>query len=75
MGEKLYVELSAKGVEVLYDDRLGISAGEKFADSDLLGIPWRIVVSKKTVAEGKVELKRRGEKDAMLVSPEEILAR
>lgn len=72
--EKLYTDLRAKGAEVLYDDRIELSAGEKFADSDLLGIPMRVVISKKTVAVGKVELKKRSEKDATLVSPEEILS-
>lgn len=75
VAEKLYADLLEKGVEVLYDDRTELSAGEKFADSDLLGIPARIVVSKKTVAAGKVELKKRPEKDVTLVSPEEVLAR
>ncbi len=55
----LYEELSAKGIEVLYDDRLGVTAGAKFADSDLLGIPTRIVISKKTIAAGKLEIKHR----------------
>ncbi|MEK7208605.1 MAG: aminoacyl--tRNA ligase-related protein [Patescibacteria group bacterium] len=47
-----------KGVEVLYDDR-ALRAGEKFADADLLGIPLRIVISEKTLADGKFELKDR----------------
>lgn len=57
--DALYAALRAKGIEVLLDDRVGPSAGEKFADSDLLGIPKRIVVSKKTVASGQFELKER----------------
>lgn len=73
VAEKLYADLTKKGAEVLYDDRTELSAGEKFADSDLLGIPTRIVVSKKTVAEGKVEMKKRSEKDAKLVTLEEVL--
>ena len=51
LGDDLYDTLTAKGIEVLYDDRVSISAGEKIADSDLLGIPTRIVVSKKTAGD------------------------
>jgi prolyl-tRNA synthetase len=57
--DKLYADLRSRGVEVLFDDRVGISAGEKFADSDLLGMPKRIVVSKKTLASGEFEVKDR----------------
>lgn len=56
--EKIYNELIAQGVEVLWDDR-DLRAGEKFADSDLIGIPTRIVVSEKSLAQGKVEVKDR----------------
>lgn len=58
-GEKVYEKLQKAGIEVLFDDRESVSAGQKFADADLLGIPVRLVVSKK-VEEGKVELKERG---------------
>ena len=53
--DKLYEELSAKGVEVFYDDR-EVSAGEKFFDADLLGIPNRLVLSEKSLANKKAEL-------------------
>ncbi|TSC67846.1 MAG: prolyl-tRNA synthetase, partial [Parcubacteria group bacterium Gr01-1014_66] len=56
--EKCYRELVAKGIEVLYDDR-DKSAGEKFADADLIGIPWRIVISTQTISKKKWEVKRR----------------
>ncbi len=55
---RLYDELQARGVEVLYDDR-GEKAGSAFADADLLGIPLRIIVSPKTLANNQVEFKRR----------------
>ena len=61
--EKLVAELEAKGIEVLYDDR-GEKAGFVFSDADLIGIPLRIVVSPKTLADGEVEFKRRGCRDA-----------
>jgi prolyl-tRNA synthetase len=56
--DDLYKELTDKGIEVLYDDR-DARAGEKFADADLYGIPHRIVVSAKTLAEDKLEYKAR----------------
>ncbi|MDP3935026.1 MAG: aminoacyl--tRNA ligase-related protein [Candidatus Giovannonibacteria bacterium] len=58
-GEKLYAELIADGCEVLYDDRAERTAGEKFADADLIGIPLRAVVSEKTLDTDSVELKER----------------
>jgi len=56
--EELYRELESAGVEVLWDDRSS-RAGEKFADSDLIGIPLRIVVSEKTLASGTFECVER----------------
>lgn len=54
----IYTELKARGLTVLFDDR-DARAGEKFADSDLMGIPYRVVVSKKTREEGKFEVVTR----------------
>ncbi len=65
--KKLYKDLEKKGVEVLYDDRIDKTAGEKFADSDLIGIPLRLVVSERTLAKKSVEIKKRGEKEAKLI--------
>jgi prolyl-tRNA synthetase len=61
--EALYAELTAKGIEVLYDDR-DERGGAKFATADLIGLPWQLVVGPKGIANGMVELKRRatGEK-------------
>lgn len=70
--EKIYKNLSEKGVEVLFDDR-EVSAGEKFADSDLIGIPYRVVVSKKSLAAGGVEVKKRNEEKSEVVSIEKFL--
>ncbi len=64
--DKIYSELTQKGIEVLYDDR-DLRAGEKFADSDLLGIPVRLVISEKTLANGEIELKNRRESEASMV--------
>ena len=81
--DDLYENLKNKGVEVLYDDR-DLRAGEKFADSDLIGIPVRFVVSDKTVAsayagssgetkENKVEVKHRTSENSELMSIDEAL--
>lgn len=70
--EKLYNGLLAKGIEVLYDDREDKSAGEKFADSDLIGIPWRVVVSEKTLEKKGIEVKKRSEKEANVISEKEF---
>ena len=61
--ERLYAELQAAGIEVLYDDR-GEKAGSMFSDADLLGIPLRLVVSPRTLAEKQAEFKARGSRDA-----------
>lgn len=72
--EKLYNDYLDKGVEVLWDDR-DVRPGEKFADADLMGIPWRVVVSEKTLAENKVELKARTSDETNLLTAEDVLAR
>lgn len=56
----VYDKLRGCGIEVLFDDREDVSAGEKFADADLIGIPWRVVVSEKSLASGGFELTPRG---------------
>jgi prolyl-tRNA synthetase len=68
--EELYEKLLSENIEILYDDREDITAGQKFADCDLIGIPYRAVVSQKT--KGLVELKKRNEKESSLVSLEEL---
>jgi prolyl-tRNA synthetase len=64
--QKIYDELTARGVEVLLDDR-DLRAGVKFKDADLLGIPVRVTIGPKTLAEGKVELNLRRDKDKQLI--------
>ncbi len=70
--EKIYNELIKKGGEVLYDDREDKTAGEKFADADLIGCPLRVVVSKKTLEHNSVEVKNRNEKEAKLVAIDKL---
>ncbi|MEK7644784.1 MAG: aminoacyl--tRNA ligase-related protein [Patescibacteria group bacterium] len=76
---KLYNALTEKGIDVLYDDR-DARPGEKFADSDLLGLPHRVVISEKTLAEGVVEYKPRranaaGERPVEKIAQAELLKR
>ena len=73
-GEKsdaLYKQLTEIGVEVLYDDR-GEKAGSMFSDADLIGIPLRVIVSPKTLADGEVEFKFRGAAESTRYKYEEI---
>ena len=70
--DKLYKDLTARGVAVIYDDR-DMRPGEKFSDADLLGIPYRIVVSKQTLASGQLELKKRTDTKTQMVSYRELL--
>jgi prolyl-tRNA synthetase len=70
--EELYDEMRKAGIEVIYDDR-DVRPGEKFADADLLGIPYRVVLSSKTIAEGSVEVKRRAEKVPEMVPFDSVI--
>ncbi len=71
--ENIYKNLTDIGIEVLFDDRHGISAGEKFADSDLFGIPFRAVVSTRSLKEGGVEIKKRIEEKGHIVVLSELM--
>lgn len=66
-------ELERRGVAVLFDDREGKTAGERFSDADLIGCPWRVVISDKTVAEGKIEVKKRSEAEPVLTDTASFL--
>ncbi len=67
LGENVYKQLQKAGVDVLWDDRIDVSAGEKFADCDLIGIPVRLVVSEK-VGKGKVEWKERNSEESEVIT-------
>lgn len=71
--ERLYSELQAAGIEVLYDDR-GEKAGSMFSDADLLGIPLRLVVSPRTLAEKQAEFKVRGSRDAERIALDAVVS-
>lgn len=70
--DQLYQQLQDQNVTVLYDDR-DVRPGQKFADADLLGIPYRIVVSEKTLETSKYELKKRTATEPTMISKEEII--
>jgi prolyl-tRNA synthetase len=72
--EKLYGELTARGLDVLYHD-LDERPGAKFATTDLIGIPWQVVVGPKGLADGKVEVKRRSDGARELLPPAEAVER
>ncbi len=65
--KEAYEKLTDAGVDVLWDDRENATAGQKFADADLIGIPVRLVVSKK-VGQGKVEWKKRASQDSEMIT-------
>lgn len=76
MTEKIYKEVSAQGgpsSSWLYDDRQEKSVGEKFAEADLIGIPYRIVVSEKTLKVNSVEVKERDKNTVKLVKISQLL--
>ncbi len=71
--ETFVAELEQEGISVLYDDR-DVRTGEKFADADLIGIPLRVVISAKTIAQGTVEVKGRTESEPRFVQPKDVAA-
>ena len=72
--EQLYRDLTARGVEALYND-LDERPGSKFASADLIGVPWQILVGPRGLAEGKVEVKRRADGSRELLSPADAVVR
>jgi len=70
---EVYTAMKKNGAEVLFDDRRNISAGEKFADADLLGLPIRLVISKKSIEKQSVEVKKRNSDQSELEPIENYL--
>ena len=71
--EEIYTRLTEAGIEVLYDDR-ETPAGAKFAESDLIGLPYRVVVGKRSLESGKAEVKKRTETEATEVALDDLVA-
>jgi prolyl-tRNA synthetase len=74
LAEKLYADLQTAGIEVLYDDR-DESPGVKFNDADLIGLPIRVTVSERALAQDGVEMKLRSKAEKVIVPLEETVAR
>lgn len=72
MAEELETKLERAGVEVLYDDR-DLSPGFKLADADMIGIPWRVIISPKSISAGGVEVKKRDSDQVEVISPSAFL--
>ena len=70
--EDIYKKLVTEGVEVLYDDRDDKTAGEKFADADLIGIPLRVVISLKTLEKNSAEIKQRNKESVKLIKISDV---
>ena len=70
VSRRLYQELTERSIEVLWDDR-PLRAGVKFKDADLIGIPVRVTVGKRSLAQGNVEVKLRREREGRDVAVEE----
>lgn len=70
--EKIYNDLQKAGIEVLYDDRKQNTVGEKFVESDLIGIPYRLVVSEKTLKKNCIEIRKRNQKKIKLIKKDLI---
>lgn len=73
--DEAYQKLVSAGIEVLYDDRKDIRAGAKFSDADLIGIPHRIVISKKTIENQTVEWKERSKEEAQAIDLDSLINR
>ena len=74
LAEKLYAELTDAGIEVLFDDREKERLGVKLADSELLGIPHRVVIAERGMDSGVLEYKGRGDAENTEVAMDEVLA-
>lgn len=72
--DALYDELTGKGVTVLYDDR-DVRPGEKFADSELIGIPYRVTVSDRLIADNQFEFTQRKDGETQLLTHDDLLAK
>lgn len=70
--QKLYDQLIGIGVEVLWDDRIEVRPGEKFADADLIGIPNRVIVSSRSLENGVFEYKKRDENESRIINTDEL---
>ncbi|MDD4135455.1 MAG: His/Gly/Thr/Pro-type tRNA ligase C-terminal domain-containing protein [Candidatus Shapirobacteria bacterium] len=73
--EKIYQDLLDKKIEVLFDDRIDVTAGAKFADADLIGNPIRLVISKRSIENGGIEFKKRNEEKSEIIPLDKIFSK
>lgn len=73
--EKIYADLQKAGIEVLFDNREKSSFGEKMADADLIGCPYRVLVSGKTLEQDSVELKKRNSEEVEMIKITDLIDR
>ena len=73
LAENIYDKMTKNAIEVLFDDRDDVRAGEKFADADLIGIPYRIIVSDKTAENNSAEIKKRGDTKSEVLPISDII--
>lgn len=73
LADKVYQQLQQQGLEVLFDERSNVQAGVKFKDADLLGMPIRLTVSRRSMTLGGIELRRRDGQQQLIVSEEQLL--
>ncbi len=71
--QEIYQNLQKEGIEVLWDDRLEKRPGEKFADADLVGLPYRVVISDRSMKAGGVEFKKRTEKKEEIIQMSDLI--
>ena len=74
VSDRVFDELCAAGIEVLYDDRRDLRAGVKFNDADLRGFPLRLVIGERSLASGGAELNHRGVREGRIVPLEDLVA-
>jgi prolyl-tRNA synthetase len=70
--DNVYEKLLKKNIEVLYDDRQDVTAGTKFSDADLIGIPTRLVISKRSLENDGIESKKRNQEKSEIISLDNI---
>jgi Prolyl-tRNA synthetase len=73
LSEQVYKELISAKVDVLWDDRLDCSAGEKFVDADLIGVPMRVIISEKSIQAGGGEIKDRKSGESQILDVRDFL--
>lgn len=73
LASKVYNLLTEKNIEVLWDDRVTVTAGEKFADADLIGCPIRLTISTRSMQNGGVEMKARSRTESTHIAEEKVL--